>query len=183
MSRYRWSWFHLSAGALILLAAGSARAQSTDATVRQLEKRIAELERQVQALQASNQQKERNLSAVDQRVKILDRKVEVQQQGQRDLTRALPKVDFNYRKQGGLTVKSADGANRFTVGGWVQADGRYYTNQAPGAPSTFLIRRARPYIEGTVANYYDFRLMPDFGQGTFTLQDAFADIHYLPEFR
>jgi phosphate-selective porin OprO/OprP len=183
MLRYRWLWFHLAAAVFLLLGARQARAQSTDASLRELKKQIAELQAQVKALQAASQQKDRNLQAVDQHVKVLDRRVEVQQQAQRDFTRELPKVDFNYRDWGGVTVRSNDGANRFTVGGWIQADGRYYTTQSPGASSTFLIRRARPFIDGTVDNYYDFRFMPDFGQGTFTLQDAFADIHYFPEFR
>lgn len=183
MLRYRWSYFQLVVVGWALWTALPASAQSTDQTVGQLEKRIAELEHQVRALQAANQQKNQSLEAVDQRVTVLDRKVETAQQTQRETVHSLPKVDFNYRDQGGLTVKTADGANRFTVGGWVQADGRYYTNQSPGAPSTFLIRRARPYIEGTVDHYYDFRVMPDFGQGTVTLQDAFTDIHYLPELR
>ncbi len=183
MARYRWLWLHLAVGAGVLAAATRAPAQATDATVRELERQIRDLQRQVQALQAANQQKNQNLQAVDQRIKVLDRKVEVQQEAQRDFTRELPKVDFNYKDQGGLTLRTADGANRFTVGGWIQADGRYYTTQSPGGNSTFLIRRARPFLEGTVDHYYDFRVMPDFGQGTFTLQDAYADIHYFPEFR
>src|SRR5579883_3082002 len=183
MFKQRWSWIHLAAAVALWLAVSPALAQTTDATVRELEKRIADLERQVRALQAASQRKDRNLQAVDQRVKVLDRKVDVQQQAQRQLTRTLPKVDFNYRDQGGLTLKSTDGAERFTVGGWVQADGRYYTTQAPGGASTFLMRRVRPYFEGTIDNYYDFRVMPDFGQGAFTLQDAFADIHYFPQLR
>jgi len=183
MASNRWSWPHLAAAAWLLAAVSPASAQSTAATVRELQRRIEQLERQVQALQAANQRKERSLQAVDRRVEVLDRKVEVQQQAQRHITQSLPKVDFDYKDQGGLTLKSADGANRFTVGGWFQADGRYYTTQSPGAASTFLIRRARPFLEGTVDNYYDFRMMPDFGQGTVTLQDAYADVHYFPQLR
>jgi phosphate-selective porin OprO/OprP len=183
MSRYWWSWFHLAAGALLLLGGAPARAQSTDGTVRELQKQIAELQVQVKALEAANQQKDRNLQVVDQRIKVLDRKVEVQQETQRDFTRELPKVDFNYKDQGGLTLKTEDGANRFTVGGWMQADGRYYTTQSPGAASTFLMRRVRPYFEGTIDKYYDFNVMIDFGQGQTLLENAYADIHYFPEFR
>src|SRR5262249_3746552 len=46
-----------------------------------------------------------------------------------------------------------------------------------------VMRRVRPYFEGTLAKYYDFRLLLDFGQGTATLQDAWADMHYWDEFR
>jgi phosphate-selective porin OprO and OprP len=178
-----WLWPGLAIGVWILLAARPAPAQSVDARMRELEKRIAQLEDQVRTLRAANQQKERNLQAVDRQVKVLDRKVEVQQETQRDFTRALPKVDFDYKNQGGLTVKTEDEAYRFTIGGWIQADGRYYTSEPSGVSDTFVMRRVRPYLEGTVDKYYDFRVMSDLGQGTVTLQDAFADIHYFPEVR
>src|SRR5260370_3061112 len=48
---------------------------------------------------------------------------------------------------------------------------------------SLLLRRVRTYLEGTVGKYYDFRFMEDFGQGTTMLEDAYADIHYWPEFR
>ena len=181
--KYRWSRFHLAVGGLVLFLTAPALAQSRDEQLRQLQQQVGELERQIKALQAVNQQKERNLQAVDQRVRVIGRKLEVQQETQREFVHTIPKPDFNYKDQGGLTIKSDDSAYRFTVGGWIQTDGRYYTTQSPGSAATFLIRRARPYLEGTVAKYYDFRVMPDFGQGTFTLQDAYTDIHYLAEFR
>ncbi len=181
--KYRRSWFHLALGAFVLLAAAPARAQTRDEQVWQLQQEVGELKRQIKALQAADQQKEQNLQALDERVRVIDRKLELQQGSQREFVHALPKVDFNYKDQGGLTLKTDDGANRFTVGGWVQADGRYYTTQSPGSPSTFLIRRARPYFEGTVDKYYDFNFMMDFGQGQTALENAYADIHYFPEFR
>ncbi len=65
----------------------------------------------------------------------------------------------------------------------MQADGRFYLSEPKPTGSEFLIRRLRPYFEGTVAKYYDFRFMMDFGQGTTTLEDAYADIHYWQEFQ
>ena len=50
-----------------------------------------------------------------------------------------------------------------------------------GANDTFLIRRARPILEGTLFDVVDFRLMPDFGgsgtssSATATLQDAWVN--------
>src|SRR5579862_7954958 len=44
--------------------------------------------------------------------------------------------------------------------GVVQADGRAYLDEpSPQPVDTFLIRRARPIIEGTVADLVDFRLL------------------------
>ena len=59
----------------------------------------------------------------------------------------------------------------------VQTDARaYFDTAATPLPDQFLIRRARPIIEGTVADVVDFKLMPDFGQGTVVLFDAYIDL-------
>jgi phosphate-selective porin OprO/OprP len=181
--RNRWSRIYLTVSGLLVLWTIPAMAQSRDDQLRRLQQQVNELERQIKALQESNQRKDQNLQAVDQRVKVIDRKLETQQSEQQRFVHELPKVSYNYKDQGNLTIESADGANRFTVGGWLQGEGRYYTTQSPGAASTFLIRRARPYLEGTVAKYYDFRVMVDLGQGNAVLEDGFADIHYIPQAR
>jgi phosphate-selective porin OprO and OprP len=65
--------------------------------------------------------------------------------------------------------------------GVVQVDGRSYIDEpSPPPVDTFLIRRARPIIEGAVADRVDFRLMPDFGQGKAILFDAFLDVRIAP---
>ncbi|MES1164729.1 MAG: porin, partial [Verrucomicrobiota bacterium] len=48
---------------------------------------------------------------------------------------------------------------------------------------TFTIRKARPTLTGRVAKYFDFKLMPDFGNGTAILQDAYLDTRFSPAFR
>ena len=83
----------------------------------------------------------------------------------------------------GFGLASADGSYQLRVGGWIQADGRFYNSGAKPNGSTFLIRRARPYLEGTVGRFYDFRVMADFGEGKTTLEDAFAEIHYWDAFK
>jgi phosphate-selective porin OprO/OprP len=65
--------------------------------------------------------------------------------------------------------------------GVIQTDGRAYLDEpSPQPVDTFLIRRARPIVEGTVADLVDFRLMPDFGQGKTILFDAFLDVRPYP---
>ena len=51
--------------------------------------------------------------------------------------------------------------------GYIQADSRFFADDHVGgaANGTFLLRRVRPIIEGTVFEKYDFRLMLDFGSG------------------
>ncbi len=82
----------------------------------------------------------------------------------------------------GLTVKSADGAFGFRLNGYIQTDGRIFVvEQAIVNNDTFLIRRARPIVEGTLYGRFDFRLMPDFGQGQAVLYDAYVDLRFVPE--
>ncbi len=60
--------------------------------------------------------------------------------------------------------------------------GGYFVN-APDSygNSTFLARRVRPILEGTLSDHFDFRIMPDFGNGSTTLVDAYADFKVFPE--
>jgi phosphate-selective porin OprO and OprP len=81
----------------------------------------------------------------------------------------------------GFTLASADGANALHFRGNVSTDGRFYTDAyTPSTDDTWLIRRLRPTLEGTIANNFDFRLMPDFAQGKTILQDAWADARIEP---
>ena len=59
-------------------------------------------------------------------------------------------------------------------------DGRWFSDSAPRVRGHWLLRRARPYIEGTVNNIYDFRLMPDFAGGKAVILDAFVAGRFQP---
>jgi len=84
----------------------------------------------------------------------------------------------------GFVIQSADGAYRLRLGGYVQLDGRFYSgDEAQLGVDTFLLRRVRPIVQGTVARYVDFYLNPDFGGGQTVLQDAYLDAHYHPALR
>ncbi|MGH8150229.1 MAG: porin [Steroidobacteraceae bacterium] len=74
-----------------------------------------------------------------------------------------------------FSIASPDGPNALRFGGLVQGDARYFTaNYAPASDNTFLVRRARPIMEGTLYGMFDFRIMPDFGEGKTVLDDAYA---------
>jgi phosphate-selective porin OprO/OprP len=84
----------------------------------------------------------------------------------------------------GLDVSTPDGANDFQVGGLVQVDGRF----APDDPlhavtDTFVLRRIRPIFQGRAGQYFEFRVMPDFGNGTTVLFDAYFDTKLSKSFR
>jgi len=82
-----------------------------------------------------------------------------------------------------LALQSADGANIIRFRANLQVDGRWFSDKGtPQSADTFLVRKARPYLEGTVDNIYDFRVMPDFGQGKAILVDAYVAGRFRPWF-
>jgi phosphate-selective porin OprO/OprP len=79
----------------------------------------------------------------------------------------------------GIFIESADKAFSFRITGQIQADYREFLRTKDRTDiDTFLLRRARFGLEATVFKYFDFRLLPDFGQGTAIDQDAYMNIHY-----
>ena len=85
--------------------------------------------------------------------------------------------------QDGFVVQSANGDNRIVLGATIQADGRFSFDEPPPITSTFSIRKARPTLSGRVAKYFEFKLTPDFGNGTTTVFDAYVDVRFTPRFR
>jgi phosphate-selective porin OprO/OprP len=84
----------------------------------------------------------------------------------------------------GFVVQSASGDYRLQFNSIVQADGRFFTGDtARLATDTFLLRSARPILQGTVAGRFDFYLAPDFGQGQSLVQDAYLEARFSPKLR
>jgi len=87
--------------------------------------------------------------------------------------------------EGGFAVTSADRQYQIRFKGVLQVDGRRIFDNAPLANSvdTFIVRRARPILAGTLFGLTDFMIEPDFGNNTVTLFSAFADTHPFPWLR
>lgn len=87
----------------------------------------------------------------------------------------------------GFGLESANSNFVLRLRGYAQADGRFYLDDKHNTlTDTFLMRRVRPILEGTVYRDFDFRIMPDFGNGaasTTILQDAYVEWHYWPWLR
>jgi phosphate-selective porin OprO/OprP len=193
MVRLRWFALLTAAGISLLVGSRPLMAQSPTWSQAQLQNEIDQLKQKVEALEVANAQ----LQHLDQQVKIVDRKLDQQQRAVREEALTRPVVDvgpdgffihsqddsYNLRIGGGFFIHSQDDSYNLRIGGYMQADGRFYLSEPKPTGSEFLMRRLRPFFEGTVAKYYDFRFMADFGQGTTVLEDAYADIHYWPEFR
>ena len=84
----------------------------------------------------------------------------------------------------GFYIKSQDDDFILRITGQIQGDFRgYVDNHDTTDISTFLVRRARLGVEADMFKYYEFRLLPDFGQSQPTLQDGYINIHYIDEFQ
>ena len=132
---------------------------------------------------------------VEQRLQELEQEIQIlrqQQAAAKEVTTpALKSADATIVKAGpdGFIIQSADANFKLRVGGYAQVDGRFYLNDRPvkgssgNGTDTFLLRRVRPIIEGTVFRDFDYRVVTDFGNGaaqTTLLQDAYVEWKYLP---
>jgi phosphate-selective porin OprO and OprP len=121
------------------------------------------------------------LEALDQKVRILERLRELEQENAAAKVKETPLVGAD---KDGFTLKSADGGFRLKIGGYVQSDGRFWFGDTlKTMTNTFVLRRVRPIFEGTVNKYFDFRIMPDFGEGKAALQDAYMNLNLRPGFK
>jgi phosphate-selective porin OprO/OprP len=85
--------------------------------------------------------------------------------------------------QGALTIASADGANQLSVRGYAQIDARAFVDDDHDeTPSTFLVRRARIFIDGSAHDWIRFRITPDFAGSRLTLFDAYFEARFAKAF-
>ena len=94
-----------------------------------------------------------------------------------------PAAPFTAGWQDGFVLQTPNGDNRLALGLTAQADGRFSLDDPLPITNTFTIRKARPTLSGRVAKHFDFKVMPDFGNGTATLLDAYFDIRFSSKFR
>jgi len=85
--------------------------------------------------------------------------------------------------QDGFFIQSPDGNNRLLFGIVAQADGRFSIDSERPITNTFALRKLRPTLSGRVARYFDFKIMPDFGNGATVVADAYFDIRFSPKLR
>src|SRR6266481_2145547 len=85
--------------------------------------------------------------------------------------------------QDGFVLQAPNGDYRLVLGMVAQTDGRFSVDDPLPITNTFTIRKIRPTLSGRLAKYFDFKVMPDFGNGTAVVQDAYVDIRFSPKFR
>jgi phosphate-selective porin OprO/OprP len=115
----------------------------------------------------------------DQIARIAARKVELLEEQIASKAKESPAVLADER---GFGVRSADGGYALRIHGLLQADSRWFLGDTAISDrlDTFLLRRFRPAIDGTLFNIADFRFVPDFAGGTATIFDGYADVHPAP---
>ena len=129
------------------------------------------------------------IEELDQKVRISEHKTELEKDASTELARRATAVSAG---TGGFSIRSADTNFVLKFRGYLQADARYYADgpSAGTANDTFLLRRVRPILEGTVFEKYDFNLMLNFGSGATAtaannsyVQNAFINARFLPQFQ
>jgi len=114
----------------------------------------------------------KRLEEQEQKLKILERKIELQDEAAKAATSGAATVRASPSR---FSLQSADGANVARIRGVLHFDGRRFSDDVtPATADTWLLRRVRPTIEGTVNNIYDYRFTPDFAGGRTIILDAFA---------
>jgi phosphate-selective porin OprO and OprP len=124
---------------------------------------------------------------LEQQLRILKRQLELDKETTAEKSKTTPVVSLG---AGGLNIRSADTNFVMKIRGYIQADARFFPDDAArtAANDSFLLRRVRPIIEGTVWDKFDYRLMLDFGSNLSLssandpfVQDAYVTARFLPE--
>jgi phosphate-selective porin OprO/OprP len=118
------------------------------------------------------------IEAIDEQVRIVDRRRELDQEAVATRFSTSPGVDAGTE---GFSFRAPDRSFLFKIGGYFQADSRFFAGPGQNEPSTFILRRVRPVFTGTFYKNIEFRLMPDWGQGQSVLQDLHLDFRYFPK--
>ncbi|HEY4368015.1 MAG TPA: porin [Steroidobacteraceae bacterium] len=163
-----------------LLALGTTVAHADDLS--DLRKRLDAQEQQIKELQqkldqSSGAGSSAQLDSQQQQIKVLERKLELNDEA----TKAVAPAPVVKAGPKGFSFQSADGANVIRLKGTLHFDGhKFLDDSAPATADTWLFRRIRPTLEGTLNGIYDFRFTPDFAGGKTIILDAFLAARLRP---
>jgi phosphate-selective porin OprO/OprP len=156
--------------------------------IQTLDQKVSDLENQRQAQQpVADSADKQQIQDLDQKVRILSRERELDQDAAATAAKSAPKITLGAT---GLGFSSADSNFVATIHGLIQVDSRTFSqdNHVQGNDS-FLLRRARPIITGTVFHDFDFNFTPEFGNATPgatsaastpSIYDAYINYRYSP---
>jgi phosphate-selective porin OprO and OprP len=126
----------------------------------------------------TNEELLRRIEAMRQQILVLERKLEIEEEAATAAQSADAVASAGPR---GFSLRSADSKSQLRVRGTLHLDGRYLEGEDPGGvQDSWQATRVRPTFEGTFGGIYDFRFMPDFGQGRSVVQDAYVTARFHP---
>lgn len=140
-------------------AHAAARKDAKDARIEQLEHRLRALEQHLSS--GNDAPKSSKVEDLEDKIKVLERKNEVAAENAAEAAQKSPKLSFDSK---GLVFGTADGENTVRLRGSIQSDARFFTSDGSSvAINRFELKQARIWLEGRIAKYFDYKLMPDFG--------------------
>ena len=121
----------------------------------------------------------KRIDELEQKVKILERNRELDGEAVKEAAKTTPVITAG---AGGFSFRSGDTNFVITLHGLLQADSRtFFADHGIKGNDGFLLRRARPILQGTVYRDFDFLFVPDFGGSTVQIQDAYLNYRFRPE--
>ena len=150
--------------------------EALDQRVKELEARLAEAEKREQAAlkkaaapaAAAPVADRHEIDDLNRKVRTLERKYEVEKEVAAENAKKLPKFDAG---PSGFKISSQDEQHQVRLRGAVQADGRFFMDDAAdsvgaatpsGLVDKFEVKQARIWLEGKLWNSLYFKIMPDF---------------------
>jgi phosphate-selective porin OprO/OprP len=119
------------------------------------------------------------IEAQEQKIRVLERKLELNDEAAKAAIPTTPIVRAD--PQRGFRIQSADGANVARLRGVLHFDGRYFPDDVtPETADTWIFRRVRPTLEGTLNGLFDYRFTPDFAGGRTFILDAYLAARLKP---
>ncbi len=188
-------------GSLIALVGPSSTVCGQEATtgdlIKQLQKRVEELEQKVKSLEGNppsitstnGADSQQRIQELDQKVRILERERELDAEAAEAKAKEAPKITLGDQ---GFSFASANGNFGLQLRGVLQVDSRTFFNDGGTVGNDgFILRRARPVLQGTVFRDFDFLFVPDFGTASSggnggntpipQIFDAYLNYRYGPE--
>jgi phosphate-selective porin OprO/OprP len=174
--------FVLPAFAVDSTATNSTEAAEIEALKREVQElgqkvRALEQQREVDQQTAAGTAKEQT-QELDRKVRILARQRELDQESAAAAAKAQPRITVGAN---GVNFISTDTNFALSLHGVLQVDSRtFWGSDNIQGNSGFLLRRARPILQGTVFRDFDFMFVPDFGGNTVQIFDAYLNYRYNP---
>jgi phosphate-selective porin OprO/OprP len=153
--------------------------------IRVLRQKIEELERKVKELEGQNKPEAQTdkdkvrTDELEQKVKVIERNRELDVEAADAKAKDAPKITIG---SDGFSFGNADGSYALQLKGVLQVDSRnFFHDSGIVGNDGFLLRRARPILQGTLARDFDFLFVPDFGGSSVQIFDAYLNYRYRPE--